>query len=70
MPTIAEAGGAGFDYEIWYGIWVRAGTPPGVVDKLAKDITHVLATSDLRDSLAKPLGSNLTRHNLHNTRLP
>jgi tripartite-type tricarboxylate transporter receptor subunit TctC len=52
-PTIAEAGVAGFDYPIWYGIWVRAGTAAGVVDKLAKDIARVLATPDLRDSLAK-----------------
>ena len=53
VPTIAEAGVAGFDYPIWYGVWVPAGTPAGVVDKLAKDIARVLATPDLRDSLAK-----------------
>jgi tripartite-type tricarboxylate transporter receptor subunit TctC len=53
VPTIAEAGVAGFDYPIWYGVWVRAGTSAGVVDKLAKDIMRVLATPDLRDSLAK-----------------
>ena len=53
MPTIAEAGLAGFDYPIWYGVWVRAGTPAGVVDKLAKDIARVLSAPDLRDSLAK-----------------
>src|SRR4029077_11592317 len=27
VPTIAEAGVTGFDYPIWYGVWVRAGTP-------------------------------------------
>jgi tripartite-type tricarboxylate transporter receptor subunit TctC len=53
VPTIAEAGVAGFDYPIWYGVWVRAGTPAGVVDKLAKDIVRVLATPDLRESFAK-----------------
>ena len=53
VPTIAEAGVAEFDYPIWYGVWVRAGTPAGVVDKLAKDIARVLATPDLRDWLAK-----------------
>jgi tripartite-type tricarboxylate transporter receptor subunit TctC len=36
VPTIAEAGVTDFDYPIWYGVWVRAGTPAGVVDKLAK----------------------------------
>ena len=53
VPTIAEAGVAGFDDPIWYGVWVRAGTPSGVVDKLAKDIAHVLASPDFRDWLAK-----------------
>ena len=34
VPTIAEAGVAGFDYPIWYGVWVPTGTPIGVVNKL------------------------------------
>jgi len=53
VPTIAEAGVPGFDYPIWYGVWVPAGTPAGVVDRLAKDIARVLAAPDLRDQLAK-----------------
>ena len=52
VPTIAEAGVAGFDYPIWYGVWAPAGTPAGVVDKLAKDIARALATPELRDWLA------------------
>jgi tripartite-type tricarboxylate transporter receptor subunit TctC len=53
VPTIAEAGVTGFDYPIWYGVWVRTGTPAGVVDKLAKDIARVLAAPDLRESFTK-----------------
>jgi len=53
VPTIAEAGVPGFDYPIWYGVWVPAGTPAGVVDKLAKDIARALVAPDLRDQLAK-----------------
>ena len=53
VPTIAEAGVAGFDYPIWYGVWVPAGTPAGVVNKLEKDIARVLAAPDLRDWLAR-----------------
>ena len=53
VPTIAEAGVAGFDYPIWYGAWVPTGTPGDVVDKLARDIAQVMATPDLRDWLAK-----------------
>jgi tripartite-type tricarboxylate transporter receptor subunit TctC len=53
VPTIAEAGVAGFDFPIWYGVWVPRGTPTGVVNKLARDIAQVMATPDLRDWLAK-----------------
>ena len=60
VPTIAEAGIAGFDFPIWYGIWVPAGTPAGVVDKLAKDIGRVLAGPDLRDWVAKHGGEPMS----------
>ena len=53
VPTIAEAGVPGFDYPIWYGVWVPAGTHAGVVDKLAQDIARALASPDVRDRLAK-----------------
>jgi len=53
VPTIAEAGVAGFDYRIWYGVWTPGGTPARVVDKLAKDIAGALATPDLGEWLAK-----------------
>src|SRR5260370_36522737 len=53
VPTIAEAGVPGFNFPIWYGVWVPAGTPAAVVDKLAKDIARVLAAPDVRAALAK-----------------
>ncbi|MGI9145945.1 MAG: Bug family tripartite tricarboxylate transporter substrate binding protein [Chloroflexota bacterium] len=51
VPTIAEAGVAGFDYPIWYGVWAPAGTPSVVVAKLAKDIPGTLP--QLKDWLAE-----------------
>ncbi len=60
VPTIAEAGVAGFDFPIWYGIWAPAGTPTGVVDKLSKDIARVLAGRDLRDWIAKHGGEPMS----------
>src|SRR3981189_960715 len=64
VPTIAEGGVAGFDFPIWYGIWVPAGTPAGVVDKLSKDVSRVLAGRDLRDWVAKHGGEpmSMTQH--------
>jgi tripartite-type tricarboxylate transporter receptor subunit TctC len=60
VPTIAEAGVAGFDFPIWYGIWVPAGTPAGVVDKLSKDVGRVLAGQDLRDWITKHGGEPMS----------
>jgi tripartite-type tricarboxylate transporter receptor subunit TctC len=51
VPTIAEAGVAGFDYPIWYGVWAPAGTPAAIVNKIAKDIAR--AMPDLRDWLTE-----------------
>jgi tripartite-type tricarboxylate transporter receptor subunit TctC len=53
VPTISEAGVPGFDHPIWYGVWVPAGAPAAVVNKLAKDIARALAAPDLLDRLAK-----------------
>jgi tripartite-type tricarboxylate transporter receptor subunit TctC len=53
VPTIAEAGVAGFDFPFWSGIWVPAGTPARVVDRIAKDFARALAQPDMREWLAK-----------------
>lgn len=42
LPTMQEAGVKGFDYEPWYGVFVRAGTPPAVVAKLHDAINKAL----------------------------
>ncbi|MBO9353237.1 tripartite tricarboxylate transporter substrate binding protein [Bordetella petrii] len=34
LPTVAEAGYAGFDMPSWYGIWAPAGTPQAAVQKI------------------------------------
>jgi len=60
VPTIAEAGITRFDFPIWYGVWVPAGTNASVVEKLAKDIARTLATEDMRDWMAKHGGEPMT----------
>jgi tripartite-type tricarboxylate transporter receptor subunit TctC len=51
VPTLAEAGAAGYDFPIWYGVWAPAGTPPGIVARLAEDITAALVQPDVNDWL-------------------
>jgi tripartite-type tricarboxylate transporter receptor subunit TctC len=60
VPTIAEAGVAGFDFPIWYGIWVPTGTPAGVVEKLSNDIRRVFAGPDLHDWITKHGGEPMS----------
>ena len=47
VPSLAEAGAAGFDFPIWYGIWAPARTPPAIVGKLGDDIAGVLVSPEL-----------------------
>lgn len=58
--TIAEAGLAGFEFSIWYGIWVPVGTPAPVVDKIAKGVARAFADQDLRDWVAKHGGEPIS----------
>ena len=56
IPTLAEAGLAGFEYTEWYGMWAPAGTPADIVDKIGKDVARALAAPDLRAKLAQITG--------------
>jgi len=51
-PTFAEQGIAGMEVSSWNGISVPAGTPPPVVDRLAKEFSASLQNPDVRDKLA------------------
>ncbi len=52
VPTIAEAGVAGFDFPIWYGIWSPAATPAAMLEHLRRGITQALSTTELRTTLS------------------
>jgi tripartite-type tricarboxylate transporter receptor subunit TctC len=51
VPTFAELGVNGMDYEQWFGIMGPAGLPQPVVDKLAAAMEQVLAMPDVRERL-------------------
>jgi tripartite-type tricarboxylate transporter receptor subunit TctC len=52
VPTIAESGLPGFDYNLWVGLWAPAGTPQDIVDRVNADVAKVLAMPDVRERLA------------------
>jgi len=53
VPTIAEAGVAGYEATIWLGVMAPAGTPKDIVEKLNTEINKVLARPDLKEAWAK-----------------
>jgi len=53
VPTFAEAGLPAFQEKAWYGVFVAAGTPKPIVDKLAAELTKMLSSPAFRDKLEK-----------------
>jgi len=53
LPTLEEAGLAGFEYAPWYGVFAPAGTPAPVLQKINAAINKVLSDPEIRDKLAK-----------------
>ena len=51
LPTVAEAGLAGFEATTWHGVVVPSATPAPVVQKLNQDINAVLKEKDLNERL-------------------
>lgn len=51
VPTMAEAGMAGYETSTWGGVLAPAGTPKAVVDKLNAQINKALAAPDVRERL-------------------
>ena len=53
VPTVAEAGVAGYAATAWFGLVGPAGMPPEVTKKLNDAVNRILATDDAREALRK-----------------
>jgi tripartite-type tricarboxylate transporter receptor subunit TctC len=51
IPTLTEQGIAGVVVTSWYGLLAPAGTPPALVEQLARDAAEILAHSAVREQL-------------------
>jgi tripartite-type tricarboxylate transporter receptor subunit TctC len=51
LPTISEAGLAGFDANNWYGIVVPIKTPRAIIDQLNAEVTKILNMPEVRTTL-------------------
>jgi tripartite-type tricarboxylate transporter receptor subunit TctC len=61
VPTVAEAGYAGFETVAWFGLFAPKGTPAPIVAKLQAEIANVLKLPDVAQRLAslgtEPVGN-------------
>jgi tripartite-type tricarboxylate transporter receptor subunit TctC len=53
VPTLSEAGVAGYEAVIWLGIMAPKGTPPEIVKRLNMEIVKIVGKSEVRDDWAK-----------------
>ena len=49
---MAESGLPGFDYSLWVGLFAPAGTPPEVIDKIARDVRAAAQSPDVKERFA------------------
>ena len=52
IPTVAESGVPGYQTSIWVGILLPSGTPAAIVDRVNRDVRHVLTSSDIPEKFA------------------
>lgn len=61
VPTVAEAGVAGYEVMVWFGVVAPAGTPREIISKLNAEVTRILAMPDVRERFlaqgVEPVGS-------------
>jgi tripartite-type tricarboxylate transporter receptor subunit TctC len=53
VPTLAEAGLAGFDTVNWYGIFAPANTPVEILDRLNSEVVKFVKRPEVSERLAK-----------------
>ena len=53
VPTVAESGLPGYEFELWQAIVAPAGTPPAIIAKLNREVIAVLNDPEVRAAFAK-----------------
>jgi len=51
LPTMIELGFADFEFTAWFGVFVPAGTPSAIVERLSTEIVRIIALPDVRTAL-------------------
>lgn len=51
VPTVAEAGVPGFDYDQWYGLLASAKTPRPLINLVNKEVVRILNLPDIKERM-------------------
>ena len=51
VPTIAEAGVPGYEFDGWYGLLAPAATPPDVIARLNRDLAALVSSAEMKERL-------------------
>jgi tripartite-type tricarboxylate transporter receptor subunit TctC len=51
VPTVAEAGIAGYEYQTWFGLWAPKKTPRPIIEKLHAEVVKALANPALKNHI-------------------
>ena len=61
LPTVAEAGVAGYEVGAWYGVLAPVGTPRPIIGRLSEELARIVRIPEVRASLlaqgSEPAGS-------------
>ena len=59
VPTLTEAGVAGYEATIWLGLMAPTGTPKAVVDKLNEAVSKIASQADLKSNCTKQVDAHM-----------
>ena len=51
VPTMAEAGLPGYEYQAWFGVFAPARTPRAVVEQISREIARIVDLPDIRKQM-------------------
>ena len=52
VPTLAESGVPGFDYNLWVGMFGPVAMPPDLVERINKDVQRSLTSAEIKERFA------------------
>jgi tripartite-type tricarboxylate transporter receptor subunit TctC len=56
VPTVAESGVPGYEYDVWFGLWAPKRTPRPIIERLNAEVVKALATPSVRERIIATAG--------------